>query len=316
MNKVHKNAIIFLVIIMRIALNNWMKEIDDDKNLLSLDIPGTHDCVTQYVQFSHISKCQNRNIYEQLCLGIRALDIRVKSNGDRLCMVHGYAKAFNTPDKSGAAMDMADVLKHCYRFLKEFPEETIVFQFKNDSGREMEKCFHNLFYTYIKGNEDKWFLENRVPAMKEVRGKIYLIRRCRMDLNNPDFNNTNTGLDFSGWVEQDTAVPNPLILETDSVDNAVFVIQDRYKYRPRPRWSECIKPFLDERIAFNGIYVINYLSTAGGLKGPENNAKYINAQFMNYETDKSKYYGTTYLDFPHSDLTKKIIKNNFEVDYE
>lgn len=293
-----------------------MKEIDSNKNLLSLDIPGTHDCVTQYVQLSYIAKCQDKNIYEQLCLGVRALDIRVKSNGDRLCLVHGFAKAFNTPDKSGTPMDMEDVLNHCYRFLDEFPSEAIIFQFKNDSGKEMEKCFNNLFYTYIKGNEDRWFIENRVPSLHEVRGKIYLIRRCAKDADNKDFNEYNTGLDFSDWVEQDTAVPNPLMLETNSVDDAVFIIQDRYKYKPRPRWSECIKPFLDERIVFNGIYVVNYLSTAGGLKGPKKNADYINAQFMNYELDKSKYYGIIYLDFPDSDLTKKIIENNFEVAYE
>lgn len=54
-------------------------------------------------------------------------------------------------------MDMADVLGHCYRFLDENPSEAIVFQFKNDSGKEMEKCFDNLFFTYIKDNEEKWF---------------------------------------------------------------------------------------------------------------------------------------------------------------
>lgn len=298
---------------MVIELKSWMKEIDDNTNLLSLDIPGTHDCVTQYVQFSHISKCQNKNVYEQLCLGVRALDIRVKSAGNRLCMVHGIAKAFNAADKSGPAMDLADVLNHCYRFLAEFPGEAIIFQFKNDSGREMEKCFSNLYYTYIKGNEDRWFLENRVPSLNEVRGKIYLIRRCKMDLNNKEFDSHNTGLDFSGWVEQDTAVPYPLVLKTKSSDDAVFLVQDRFKYKPRPRWSECLKPFLDDRTAFDKIYVINYLSTAGGLKGPESNAKYINAQFMNYKLEKSKYYGINYVDFANCDLTRKIIENNFEV---
>ncbi|MGN1203030.1 MAG: hypothetical protein ACI4RF_07010, partial [Eubacterium sp.] len=78
-------------------LKNWMKDIDDNTDVFSLNLAGTHDCVTKYVQFSHISKCQNLNIYEQLCLGIRGLDIRVQSKGSRLGMVHGIAKAFNKP---------------------------------------------------------------------------------------------------------------------------------------------------------------------------------------------------------------------------
>lgn len=291
--------------------NAWMSKIEDDKNLFSLDIPGTHDCVTQFVQLPYIARCQNLNIYQQLCLGVRALDIRVQAKGDRLGMVHGFTKAFNTPNRLGRQMDMADVLSHCYHFLREHGSETVIFQFKNDSGREMEKCFANLYYQYICKNKDMWYLENRIPALGEVRGKIVLLRRCKMDLSNPDFTDKNTGIDFSRWVEQDTAVPDALVLKTNSLDRAEFIVQDRFKYKPYPRWNDCIKPFLDERAVFDGTYVICYLSTAGGFKGPKRNAEYINCQFMKYKLEKNKYYGTIYVDFPDKDLTEKIIRNNF-----
>lgn len=295
---------------MELNLKNWMSLIDGGKNLFSLDIPGTHDCVTQYIRLAHFFRCQDSDIYSQLCLGVRALDIRVQSLGDRLGMVHGVFKAYNTSafDKQ---MDMEDVLNQCYKFLDENKSETIIFQFKNDSNKENIKCFNNLFYTYISKNKDKWFLENRIPTLDEARGKIVLIRRCKMNLGNLDFSDENTGLDFSRWVEQTTAVPEPLTLETKSIDNAVFVIQDRFKYKPIPRWNDCVKPFLDKRAPFDGEYVICYLSTAGGLKGPKKNADYINACFLPYQFDKSKYYGTVYVDFPTSELTTKIILNNF-----
>lgn len=288
-----------------------MREIDDDKMLYTLTIPGTHDCVTQYVQYPHISRCQDRNIYEQLNIGIRALDIRVKSNGERLGMVHGAANAFVNPRKfCGIKMDMADVLEHCYNFLSRNPSEAIVFQFKNDSNKEMEKCFNNLFYTYIKGNEDKWFLENRVPSLGEARGKIVLIRRCKMDKSNAEFGDHNTGLDFSNWVEQDWKAPEPLMLKTNSMDKASFVIQDRFKYKPEDRWQKCLRPFLDTMAKFDGTYIIDYTSTAGGIKGPQHNSSVINPLFMQYPLDKEKYYGTIYLDFPHPELTRKIIGHN------
>lgn len=291
-------------------LNSWMNELEDSKEILRLNICGTHDCVTQYVQFSHISKCQNMNIYEQLCLGIRALDIRVESRGDRLKMVHGIAKAFNSPNHFSAQMDMADVLNHCYRFLEKNKSEAIIFQFKNDSGKENEKCFDNLFNTYISKNPDRWFLENRSPILKEARGKIILIRRCKM-ADRKNYTDKNTGIDFSKWVEQDTAEPSPLTLKTSGENELAFIVQDRFKYKPEPRWNDCIKPFLDTMTAFNGTYIINYLSTAGGLKGPYNNSKYINPKFLDYPLDRKKYYGTIYTDFPTEKLVRKIIETNF-----
>ncbi|MBR3149060.1 MAG: phosphatidylinositol-specific phospholipase C domain-containing protein [Eubacterium sp.] len=296
---------------MTIDLKSWMKELDGNKKLFLYTIPGTHDCVTQYVQLPHISKCQDEDIYEQLCMGIRALDIRVEPLGDELGMVHGYAKAFIAPSRAGRQLELGDVLRLVYRFLDENPSETVVFQFKNDSNKERERCFNALFYYYIKGNEEKWFLENRVPTLDEARGKVVLLRRCKMDEENSDFNDMNTGLDFSEWIEQDTAVPEPLVLETKSLDDAVFIIQDRFKYKPEERWEECLKPFLDSMKPFDGQYVIDYTSTAGGVKGPKYNSAYINPKFMEYPLDKDKYYGTIYLDFPFEELTTKIIEHNF-----
>ena len=131
---------------MELNLKSWMSLIDGGKNLFSLDIPGTHDCVTQYIRLAHFFRCQDSDIYSQLCLGVRALDIRVQSLGDRLGMVHGLFKAYNTSvfDKQ---MDMEDVLNQCYKFLDENKSEAIIFQFKNDSNKENIKCFNNLFYT-------------------------------------------------------------------------------------------------------------------------------------------------------------------------
>lgn len=295
---------------MEINLCKWMKELDGSKPVFEYNLAGTHDSVTQYVQLSYITKCQNMSIYEQLCIGIRMLDIRVKNEGERLKMVHAFAKVFNTPNHFGKQMDMADVLDHCYRFLKENPSETILFQFKNDSGSGYEKSFDNLFYTYIKGNENKWFLENRVPTLDEARGKIILIRRCPMK-NRKDFTPLNTGIDFSHWKEQPEIIPNPLPLETGGKNSVNFIILDRYKYKPVPRWKDCIKPFLDRATPFEGEYILNYLSTAGGFKGPRRNAKYINQQFLEYPLKKENYYGIICCDFPTKELTRKIIETNF-----
>lgn len=285
-----------------------MKDIEDSKKLFELNIPGSHDSVTNYVQLSHFAKCQDRSIYEQLNIGIRAFDIRVKPQKDRLKMVHGICRVFTNPSHMSEQMDMQDVLTHCYKFLERNSSEVIILQFKNDSNLEMEKSFDNLYNTYIKENPDKWYLENRIPALGEVRGRIVLIRRCAKE-EGKDYP-LGCGIDFSNWVEQDTAVPEPLMLDTKSSDGAEFMIQDRFKYTPIPRWADCIKPFLDNRSAFAGEYIECYLSTAGGLRGPKKNAEYINEKFLHYNLKKNCYYGILYFDFPSENLTKKVILSN------
>lgn len=312
LNMLYKNGILFLVIIMKIDLEEWLSAVDDRQDLFSLNIPGTHDCATDYVQFSLVSRCQDLDIHQQLCLGVRALDVRVESMHDtRLGIVHGIAKTYNTANHLGPQMDMSDILEHCYSFLDQHPSECIILQFKNDSGKEQERCFANLFYTYIKGNEDRWFLRNAIPTVGEARGRIVLVRRCYMDSANPEFNDDNTGIDFSAFQEQDQVVPEPLVLDTQSLDGARFIIQDRYKYKAVPRWSECIQPFLDSRTAFDGTYIVCYLSTAGDLLGPGYSAKHINARFLDYPLEKERYYGIFYMDFPTPELTEKIISTNF-----
>lgn len=286
-----------------------MRAVDDDFEVLRLNMAGAHDCVANFVQYSRMAKCQNHDVYNLLKMGIRGLDIRVQSRGERLKMVHGRARVYEDPLRIKGQMDMSYVLSQCYRFLEKYPSECIIFQFKNDSNTEREKCFDNLFNTYIRKNPKAWFLENRNPKMSEARGKIVLLRRCKMEERN-EYTDQNTGIDFSRWVEQDEAVNEPLYLETQGKCNMCFYIQDRYAYKPEPRWSEVVLPFLENCKAFDSTYVINYISTAGGIKGPYQNSKYMNERFMEYRLKDGVYYGMTYIDFPSRELVKKIILSN------
>ncbi|MDE5604029.1 MAG: hypothetical protein K2I73_00415, partial [Eubacterium sp.] len=80
---------------------------------------------------------------------------------------------------------------------------------------------------------------------------------------------------------------------------------------PLPRWSDCIKPFLDQAKPFAGEYILHYHSTSGGIKGPYRNGKYINKQFLNYPLNKKNYYGIICCDFPTEEMVRKIIETNF-----
>lgn len=290
----------------KINLRQWLKNIDDERELLSLSIPGTHDASAFFINIRHFACCQNSSIYEQLNLGVRALDLRVKPiDNDTLGMVHGICTARSNPSYRARQLELGDVLKMCYNFLNMNSSEAIILQFKNDDGMNQERCFDILYRNYISKHPERWFTENRSPKLSEVRGKIVLLRRCK---KSDKYDTDNSGIDFSSWSEQGDITPEPLPLLAS--DDMKFVIQDRYKYKPEEKWDKAVKPFLDSMSSFNGEYVINYLSTAGGLKGPQKNAEYVNSQFFDYPLDSEKYYGIIYIDFPTPDMTRKIINTN------
>ena len=278
-------------------LQCWMKEISGDVPLLSLNIPGAHNSAARLVQLPRRSQCQSLSIEEQLCIGVRSLDIRVKPKNGRLVLVHAFAKVFSE-DKS--PMDLEEVLSQCLAFLSKNPSEAVILQFKNDNNRHQEQCFDCFLNTYLKDNETHWYLGNTAPSLQQARGKIVLVRRCQTD--------KEIGIDFSSWEEQDEKIPEPLTLNTGKDS---FVIQDRYSYKPEDKWKEVVLPFLDSCSGFGGKYICNFTSTAGGIKGPRHNAEYINRRLFNYPLDKEKYYGTIYLDFADERLTSKIVALNF-----
>ena len=318
LNNVNKNDILisikketlFTVILMATDLKKWMNEIDSNKELFSLNIPGTHDAAARYVQYAHIAKCQDLSIFDQLCIGVRALDIRVMAEGNRLLMIHAIAKVFCTARQPKLQMDFEYVLTQIYAFLKENPSETVIIQFKNDSGKDFEKSFDILYNTYIKPNKDRWYLKSECPTLGEARGKIVLIRRCKMDESNEEYTSENSGIDFSSWVEQVELTPEPLVLVTGAKDGAEFVIQDRFKYKAEDKWGACIKPFLETLKPFDKQYVICYFSTSGGIAGPKKNAQLLNDAFVNYPIRRGINLGTIYLDFPGKKITTKIIETN------
>jgi 1-phosphatidylinositol phosphodiesterase len=295
---------------MATNLKKWMGEIGNEKPLFSLSIPGTHDSAARYVQYAHIAKCQDMSIFDQLSIGVRALDIRVMPEGNRLLMIHGIAKVYYNSRKPKAQMDLEYILTQIYAFLKENPSESVIIQFKNDSGKDFEKSFDNLYKTYIKPNKDKWYLENRCPALGEARGKIVLVRRCLMDKKSSEYTEENSGIDFSSWVEQVEMIPDALVLKTGGNDGSEFIIQDRFKYKAEDKWAACIKPFLKTLKPFDKQYVICYFSTAGGISGPKKNATLLNNAFINYPIPKAINLGTIYLDFPTKRITSKIIERN------
>jgi len=290
------------------ATHNWMSYIDNDKKLTDLTIPGTHDSGTYPSNYGP-AKCQTMNFPDQLNSGIRFLDIRLKRGYDAdkdhvLWVYHGIA-----------SMDISfngKVLGDCNQFLSQNPSETIIMSIKNESnpGNDLDRekfyddlkiamaQFPNLFYT-----------ENRIPSLKEIRGKIVLVRRFGLG------NRAQIGLNlYDNWPDDSS---------NGFINNGIsYYVQDVYYSWSSGtdranKFNEYVKDALN--IAKDGsraTLFFNFSSATGVTGGvlpfastPRDLADAVNPLFIKYMQNYSKgRYGIIPMDFPETPSNKELIK--------
>ncbi len=274
-----------------------MKNIDDLKSLKDLNIPGTHDSSTKFCSFSLFSRCQNMSVSEQLQIGVRALDIRV--NGAKA--VHSFCVCKKS--RFGKVLTVYDIIKDVYGFLDSNPSETVMLLFKMDRGKSSAECLRLLYDGFIKANPEKWYIENRIPLLGEVRGKIVLVRRTDSDLG-------DIGVDFTSMPDQGGTKESSCEKFSPNAADSV-IVQDRYGLLRNKKWHKAVKPLLDSGEKYGDVFILNYLSTAGLPVIPRFNAKKVNGKFLIYPLKAGGKYGTLMFDFVTLRLSEKVIKSNF-----
>ena len=105
------------------ALNNrtsskkyadWLSQVDDHTLLRNVSLPGSHDTMALYSIADLAGQCQTLSLEEQLNLGVRFLDIRLKEDKGSLKAIHGIVDqkaSFNSINKT--------VYRTCYK--KQYP---------------------------------------------------------------------------------------------------------------------------------------------------------------------------------------------------
>ncbi|KAF9533576.1 PLC-like phosphodiesterase [Crepidotus variabilis] len=181
-------------------MSSYLSLLPDRLPMSSVALPGTHDTMARYGW--PISQCQNVSLAGQLRAGIRVIDIRLAvipppirsartstltaAPNQRLVAYHGIYPQ-QTP--------FDDILNDVYQFLSTPPaqRETIVMSIKQEDGQITPAAY---FATAIRQaitngsggwnegapsqpgvNRGMWFLENRIPTLGEVRGKVVLLSR-------------------------------------------------------------------------------------------------------------------------------------------
>ncbi|WWC86044.1 uncharacterized protein L201_000915 [Kwoniella dendrophila CBS 6074] len=146
---------------------NFLSHILDDTPLGAITLPGTHESCSLYGY--PISQCQQpaTTIEQQLLDGIRFLDVRLRVVGDELLMYHGPRSQRSS---------MSKLLEVIHKFLEEHPSEFIILSIKQETPPWHPKFSFTLYQSF-KPFLNKWFLEERIPKIGEVRGKGLLLTR-------------------------------------------------------------------------------------------------------------------------------------------
>ncbi|KAF2657561.1 PLC-like phosphodiesterase [Lophiostoma macrostomum CBS 122681] len=185
-------------------LSNWMSRLPSELPLSALSIPGTHNSHTCYPALPSV-RCQLASVQTQLENGIRFLDIRVQptyatdpSKKD-LQLVHG---AF--PISLMGKKYLEPVLKICYRFLDNHPSETILISLKREgTGNSTDEHLSQVLQRhYIEPNSDKWHVDSELPYLRDIRGKLVLVRRYLIHQSLKVFSGDEEkgyGLDATEW---------------------------------------------------------------------------------------------------------------------
>lgn len=291
--------------------NQWMKALDNNARITSISIPGTHDSGTQFCAYKKAGQCQDASIRKQLLSGYRFLDIRLCLCGEKMIVVHGHANCHSNKElKSKLTFDR--VLTECYEFLEHNPTETIFMSIKKDRGFGVNEFARNLLEQHYKKKMGRWFLENRNPLLKEVRGKIVLLRRYKI-IKSRYFSDNNSGINLSYWPDQKNKQElNNKTFEATRFDKKdcylTANVQDRYMVDPETKWKECILPTLETPPEEHTLR-INFLSSAYKLS-PKANAKVINEHFKKYDLASGKNYGIVVADFADKEIAQKIFSTN------
>lgn len=291
----------------------WMKNLCDNTLISEINLPGTHNSGAMYSDFSFLSKCQNMSISEQLNSGIRFLDIRVEKSGEKLKLVHGIADC-KSPTNKRKSLYIEEVIADCERFLSSNPSETILFCLKRDDGASSEETF-DLFFNKYFSNDTLWYKENRVPTLKDARGKIILLNRFSISKDNDSYNDFNTGINLSNWVYQKDNVEKiyevaELLGRNGTLTGKTFSVQDLYGLSPKKKWDFAIAPFIKKPPEEKGI-LISFFSCTSSFNPPKKSAEHINKKLSDITFEKTKKYGWIIMDYPTDKVIKNIINSNF-----
>ena len=147
---------------------NWMSKLDDNVSIRNINMPGSHDTMALYSIADLAGQCQSLSLHDQLNLGVRFLDIRLKEDRDKLKAVHGFIDQ---------KVSFETITKTIEEFIERNPSEFIIMSIKEEADpSNSEISFENSLKSYL--NKDIYLKDTELPnKLGDVRGKVMLLSR-------------------------------------------------------------------------------------------------------------------------------------------
>lgn len=234
----------------------WMKYVDDNKFLDELSIPGTHDSGTCSVdndtepQSSQV-KCQQDYIPTQLLEGIRYFDIRL-GKGDDPGIDHGI---FYLLKKDGNYLHLSDVIGYFKTFLNENLSEALIMLVSRGNDEATDESITTAFAKVMADNPNLFYTSSHVPTLGEVRGKIVLLRRFRLDGNSVDGH--TWGLDLTEWDDK---------IKVHSDSTTMCLVQDARGFEAAGETGDkepyCTKVYAQDKYKLTGTDKLSWVDNA------------------------------------------------------
>lgn len=265
----------------------WMSARSDSASLADLTIPGSHESAALYEPFPGTAKCQTLGLRQQLDIGVRYLDIRVRQVGNAFTIHHGSVYQHANFD---------DVLGECVAFLQANPTEAVIMEVSPthtsvDSTETNEETF--MRYANNPAYSGRWWRGTAVPTLGEVRGKMVLVRRFA---GSPW---RSGGIDVTGW--QDNAQ-----FTLRDARGTPITVQDYYKVKSSTndnKWGAVTALLGQAATSSTRTWTINFTSgyrSVLGIPDIPGVSKDLNARLEKYfasPPQRGAKYGTIVSDF-------------------
>jgi 1-phosphatidylinositol phosphodiesterase len=263
---------------------DWMKALPDETPITRITIPGTHNSAALREPFRGTAKCQTLTLAEQFEAGVRFVDLRCRHEKDAFQIYHG-------PIDQG--ISFAECLATMTRFLQSHPAETIIVSINEASQpNKVTRTFFATFQSYLKPKD--WWLDEALPTLGQVRGKMILLRRFKTD--------QMLGIPATDWRSR--------VLYSSKK----LVIQDLYApSEVAEKWQAIERAFtLGESQKLHLNFTSGFLKNRLGIPNISAISDPINKRLAAYLPEAPQLsHGVIVLDFITPKLAGAIIKLNF-----
>ena len=239
---------------------DWMKSLDDNTSLREVNMPGSHDTMALYSIADLAGQCQSLSLKEQLNLGVRFLDIRLKEDHNKLKAVHGFI------DQKAS---FASITKTIESFLKDHSNEFIIMSIKEEADASNSNIsFEESLKGYLEN--DIYLKDTTLPnKVGDMRGKVLLLSR---------YADSTIGIpSYNGWADS----------ASFTLPNDIYV-QDTYQITSAEQKQEEIVKCFNEtghalKINFLSAYRTNSFPPSYAVSAAKDINPWINKEISKYD---------------------------------